>query len=515
MAVFERTHPMIFGGFVVTAVWLLDSDLLHAADKAPVPSADAQNAALALVKDVYGEEYTNAESSEQKTAVAQKLLQTAKGTTQGTANHYALLRVAWDVATQAGDAKIAMQIAEAITSVYEVNALNAKVATVKTAAGFVRSSTQNSELATVALEMVDEAVASDDYNSATELTGIALAAARKAQDWQLVKRIVAQDKAIEQMAEAYARARKALVTLENDPANSEANQVAGEYFCFVKADWEKGIPMLALGSDEGLKALAVKELRGANSAQEQVALGDAWWDNAQTKADPAKESLMLRAGFWYRQAEPDLGTGLTQVKIERRLAELAALGREEPESPERPPKRVTKKEPRLVPGLVLRLFPMQQVQDDNRYLAHVMPSEFGQPVGPALVIPTSEYKHNKATNAIAFGYLKINVEGDYAFHTRTDFDRGAMYLNAKAENPFRDGELKRATVHLEPGMVPIAIVAWTIFDHVHTYWMPPGAIEPTLIPTPFLFHDPNQPVPLVVEKPDGKGHLPKETAPPK
>ena len=511
----QRIHSIILCGFLVTAVWYLAGDPVRAAGKVPIPSGAALDEALKLVKDVYGDEHAKAESSEEKTAFAEKLLQTAKATNQGTANHYALLRVAWDVATQAGDAKVAMQIAEAITSAYEVNVLNAKVATVKTVAGFVRSSTQNTALATVALEVVDEAVASDDYNSATELTGIALAAARKAQDWLLVKRIVARDKAIEQMGEAYAKARKAFVTLENEPANPEANQVAGEYFCFVKADWEKGIPMLALGSDERLKTLAVKELRGANSAQEQVALGDAWWDNAQAKADPEKESLMLRAGFWYRQAEPSLGTGLTQVKIERRLAELAALGREEPESPERPPKKVTKKEPRLAPGLVLRLFPMQQVQDDNRYLAHVMPSEFGQPVGPALVIPTTEYKHNKATNAIAFGYLKIPVEGDYAFETRTDFDRGAMYLNAKAENPFRDCDLKRATVHLEPGMVPIAIVGWTIYDHVHTYWMPPGATEPTLIPTPFLFHDPNQPVPLVVEKPDGKGHLPKETAPPK
>jgi len=506
-------HSIILCGFLVTAVWYLAGVPLHAADKAPVPSAAAQNEALALVKDVYGEEYAKAESSEQKTAFAQKLLQTAKGTNRGTANHYALLRVAWDVATQAGDAKLAMQITDEMASAYEVNALSAKVATVKTTGEFARTSTQNTALATVALEVVDEAVAGDDYDNATELTEIAVAAARKARDWQLVKQIVARGKEVKEIAEAHAKTQEALATLENEPTNPNANQVAGEYFCFVKGDWEKGIPMLALGSDEALKALAVKELKGANSAQAQVVLGDAWWDLAQTKADPEKESLMLRAGFWYRQAEPNLATGLNRVKIEKRLAELATRGRVEPESPRRPPKRVASKPPRLAPGLVLRVFAKQHVQDGNRYVAHVMPSEFGQPAGPPRIIATSDYNHDASTNAIAFGYLKINVEGDYTFQTRTGFDRAALYLNAKAVNPFRDGETKRATVHLEPGMVPIAIVGWTIYGHVRAHWMPPGITEPTLIPTPFLFHHPNQPVPVVVEKPDGKGHLPAQTAP--
>jgi len=130
-----------------------------------------------------------------------------------------------------------------------------------------------------------------------------------------------------------------------------------------------------------------------------------------------------------------------------------------------------------------------------------------------LIIATSEYKHDVSTNAIAFGYLRIDVAGDYTFETSTGYDRAALYLDAKAVNPFRDGEAKQATVHLEPGMVPIAIVGWTIYDHVRTRWLPPGATEPTLIPTPFLFHDPNQPIPSLVQNPDGKGHLPAEVTP--
>ncbi|MBC8872574.1 MAG: hypothetical protein H8E44_24330 [Planctomycetes bacterium] len=312
----QRIHSIVVWGALVTGIWLLHGRPVHADDKPPIPSGAALDEALKLVKDVYGDEHAKAESSEEKTAFAEKLLQTAKATNQGAANHYALLRVAWDVATQAGDAKLAMHITDQIAGVYEVNALGARVATVKTTVGFVRSSTQRTALAAVALELVREAVAHDDYESAAELTEIALAAARKARDWQLVKRIADRAKEVKEAADAYGRVRKVLATLENDPADADANQVAGEYSCFVKGDWKKGIPMLALGSDEALKVLAQKELKGAGSPEEQAELGDGWWDMAQTRQGGQRETLLLHAGRWYREAKPGLSSALTLDKIE-------------------------------------------------------------------------------------------------------------------------------------------------------------------------------------------------------
>jgi hypothetical protein len=327
MAALRRTRLIIFWCALVTAQWIFNSAVLRAADKAPVPAAEAQNAALKLVKDVYGEEYAKAESPEQKTALAQKLLETAKGTNGGTANHYALLRVAWDVATQAGDAKLAMQITDEIAGVYEVNALSAKVATVKTTDGFVRTSKQRMALATIALELAEEAAAGDDYHSAEELASIGIAAARKAQDWGLVKETVAREKQIKQAAEAYAKIQAVLATLEANPTDPAANQAAGEYFCFVKGDWGKGIPMLALGNDEAFRALAQKDLKRAGTPEEQVELGDGWWDLAQANEGKRREILLLRAGSWYGAAKAGALSGLTLAKVEKRLKEIEKDGR--------------------------------------------------------------------------------------------------------------------------------------------------------------------------------------------
>ena len=151
MSWLQPIYPVVFAGWLVMAVSWFGGGPLHAADKAPVPSLDARNVASALVKDVYGEEYAKAGSSEQKAAIAPMMLQAAKDVQRGTANQYELLRTAWDLATQAGDATLAIQITDQIASVFAVDASGAKLATIKTTDRLARSSPQRAALATVAL----------------------------------------------------------------------------------------------------------------------------------------------------------------------------------------------------------------------------------------------------------------------------------------------------------------------------------------------------------------------------
>ena len=323
MATPQLTHLIIFCGSLVTTIWLVAGEPLPAADKFPVPSAAAQNEALKLIEGIYADEHGKAQSPEEKTAFAEKLLQTTKETSWGTANHYALLRVAWDVATQGGDVKLAMQISDRIARLYDVNAFIARAATVKKTAESARSSSQNTALAMTALELVDEAVAGDTYDAATELTTIALAAARKARDGQLVKQIVARSKVVAEMAEAHVQVQTALSTLADDPTDPHANQAAGEYYCFVKGDWGKGIPMLALGSDVALRTLAVQDLKGTSSAKEQAELGDQWWQRSESSQDPQlADRLRSRAASWYRASVGRLA-GLDKIRVQKRLNAIA------------------------------------------------------------------------------------------------------------------------------------------------------------------------------------------------
>ena len=147
----------------------------------------------------------------------------------------------------------------------------------------------------------------------------------------LVKELAAKADDLKKQQASSEEYRRALAVMENDPAEPAANLAAGRYLCLVKGDWERGVPMLALGSDAALKAVAIMELRGANSAEQQAAIGNAWWDAAETRQGEERDMLRLRAGLWYRQAESKLG-GLAALKIKQRMEEISKLGREIPEA---------------------------------------------------------------------------------------------------------------------------------------------------------------------------------------
>jgi hypothetical protein len=500
--------PLVVG----LSLYALPSEL-RAQQRAPVPDASAQDTSRKAATEIYGGRFRQVKTTAEKIALAAEMIEAAAKVEKGSADQYVLLKIASDVSSGAGDAPTALQAIEKLAECFDVPTAKLIGETLSTAARNASTSNQQKTLGEAVLGMADAIADEEEFELVLSLCEAARSSAQKARQYALAKDLTAKIEEIKKRQSAAQEYRAAWAVLDKNPTEPAANLAAGRYECFVMGKWDTGVAKLALGSDGALKEVAIKDLREANSAEGQAAIGDAWWTLAETNQGSEQDMLRLRAGFWYRQAEPNL-TGLIALKVKQRLEELGKLGRDVPEPPRVTLRdRVVSKPLRLASGLVLRVFPRQPAQDDNRYVAHVSPSQFGPPIGPPLLIPTSEYKHDVSTNAIAFGYLKIDVAGDYTFRTVTGYDRAALYLNAKEVNAFRDGETKQTTVPLDPGMVPIAVVGWTMYEHVETHWLPPGATEPTLIPTAFLFHDPNQPVPSLVEKPDGKGHLLAETMP--
>jgi len=97
--------------FVAMGILLANRFPLVAQELAPVPSDAAQQAAVRLIEEVYGKEHAHAKTSTAKTALANKLLKEA-AESEDLTNRYVLLRVARDMATQAGDAETAVRAVE-------------------------------------------------------------------------------------------------------------------------------------------------------------------------------------------------------------------------------------------------------------------------------------------------------------------------------------------------------------------------------------------------------------------
>lgn len=246
----------------------------------------------------------------------------------GSADQYVLLKIARDVAAGTGDAATALQAAERLLEQFDESAADLIGETLLTAAREATTSAQHKAVAEAALSFAGKLADADQYETALRVCEAARSSAQRAKLYPLAKELTAQIEEIKRQQRLSEEYRKALSTLEDKPTDPEANLAAGRHLCFVKSSWDRGIPMLALGSDTALKAAAIKDLRGAKSAEEQAAIGDAWWDAAETKQGEERDTLRLRAGYWYRQAEPKLAEGLAALKIEQRLEEIAKLGRE-------------------------------------------------------------------------------------------------------------------------------------------------------------------------------------------
>jgi len=311
---------------------------LVAQDLAPVPSDAAQQEVAKLIQEVYAEEHAQTKTSAAKTVLANKLVKEA-AQSQDVTTRYVLLRVARDMATQAGDAETALRAVEELAKSFQVDVFRLKGAAVSQARKSAFSTKQRKAIAEHSLTLIDEALAKDDFMAAKYLGELALDSARKAREGNLTRRVVARNREIADVAEAFEEVKDALQKLEENPTNPEANLTAGKYFGVVKGDWRKAIPMLALGSDNQLKELATIELRGVTDVGGQVALGDGWWDLAETQDGRTKDRLRERAIEWYRLACPKL-SGFAKTRVEKRLDTVDELvaSASKPERLENPPR---------------------------------------------------------------------------------------------------------------------------------------------------------------------------------
>ncbi len=320
------------GDFVrfVLVVAILIARCAYAQQKAPVPDAAALEAAQKAAGELFGARFRSAKTAADKSAVAVEMIEAALRLEDGSADQYVLLKISREIASGAGEVATALQAAEEQAKRFDVPAAKLKAETLLAAAHEAKATAQHKAVAEAALQLVKDWTDAGEVELPLSVCEAGRSAAQKAREFKLVKELAARAGELEKQRKVAQEYRQALAVMEKEPVEPAANLTAGRYLCFVVGDWDRGVPYLALGSDPGLKAVALQELRGAASADAQAAIGDMWWALGETKRGSERDALLLRAGAWYRQAEPRLSGGLAGLKAKQRLTELAKLGREIP-----------------------------------------------------------------------------------------------------------------------------------------------------------------------------------------
>jgi len=141
------------------------------------------------------------------------------------------------------------------------------------------------------------------------------------------------------------RTEKFRKVLEKNPDDTDACLQVGRHLCFVRGQWNEGLPLLAEGKDVNLKQLAEYDLgrqeipsdpksplTGATftfgeDAAPDVVRGDNWWAEAvKWKSSIECRNIINRAAYWYRKAIPKVDDSLKKTLLSRLDKYLKAIG---------------------------------------------------------------------------------------------------------------------------------------------------------------------------------------------
>jgi hypothetical protein len=290
--------------------------------RAPVPDAAKQKEAEKLVRDLFKSDYAKKGQEEQRT-LAKRLLEEARKSQDDRAGVWVLYREAEELSAQAGDIDTAMLAVSRRAELFDVDPLQLRAAALASTAKGVKSAEDAAALAEAHLRHVDELIGADQYDVADKAAAVAVAQAKKANDAGLSARTSTRAKQVGEMKSLFLAQKKVLEKLARDGEDSGANLEMGKYLCFVKGSWELGLRFMVKGSDPALKALAEKELALPQSAADQSALADGWFELGEKDKSPLRKSQLYGHARDIYEAALSSATGLIRAKIEKRLAETS------------------------------------------------------------------------------------------------------------------------------------------------------------------------------------------------
>ena len=218
-------------------------------EKLAVPDEAAQKQAAAMIRETYETGYPAFD----KLGLVYRLLDKAEESKSDPPARFALLQEARKLAVEAGQVELALDVIDCLAGEYQVRAAEAKAEVIEQLAKKIHSLPQRKAMVESALEVMNEAIAEDNVDLARQMGKQASQLVWPTKDRVLVQETVAQNKELEAAAKACAEAKAALAALKDNPRDPDANLVLGKHLCFAKDDWEKGLPMLARGSNAALR----------------------------------------------------------------------------------------------------------------------------------------------------------------------------------------------------------------------------------------------------------------------
>jgi hypothetical protein len=287
-------------------------------DNPHLPSAAEIDRATSQLQGIYEEKSRRAKTPGERAELAQDIF-SKKAATTSAAEQYALLNVAFNLASRGDDAGLLLRIADDLSESFGVDNARILADRLGDITGPVSAASWPSTAARIT-ELIHAQTNQGEFETAEDFVTALASLAKRAKDSKtaascggLRKSIVEKKKA----AERFSALKDVATKADADPKDVLE---FGRLLCFSRADWNAGLPYLRRSGDADLAAMATAELGAANLGA-KIAVADRWGEYA-AKAPPADRTpIREHALAIYNAALPELD-GLDKLKVEEAVDKL-------------------------------------------------------------------------------------------------------------------------------------------------------------------------------------------------
>ena len=246
------------------------------------------------------------------------------------AGMYVLQSAAMRLASEAGDAATLIKAIDQRVGYFEVDAYEENIKRLTEFGQQVISrdpeSVEGQDLLNRSVRVIYAGIADNDFLRASGIARIAFRYTGQERHERIPKLLTRLRVLLGTAKREYDGAVESLQEYRRDPSNAEAAAKFGMFLCFIKGDWDTGLPLLTKGGPATLQEVAALDLAGANNNQERVAIGDVWWELSElARKGSYRQAARDRAVSWYQQAYETMPDSLERIHVKSRMDEAEEL----------------------------------------------------------------------------------------------------------------------------------------------------------------------------------------------
>ncbi|MFT7670805.1 MAG: sulfatase activating formylglycine-generating enzyme [Planctomycetota bacterium] len=322
MKIFARLNSLGFSLLVLTCTVALGSvGLASQLDRSPVPTIELRKEALEELKAAFRAKYKSHDLDSRRMLAAELVNVSERYREDALPDYYAYLDEARKIAMEVQAIETGFAAIDRMGGAFEVDGRTLKVRFVDRIADDVLAEERCAVLSE-ALPLIEECVELEEYGAAVDLLKSLGAFAGSCED-DYVQRTLA---AASYVCDEFEKIERQLGKLEDNPDDASANDRVGQFYCFVRADFATGLPLLEKSGSKKLRLLAAADVAMGESFEEQLLLGEKWLNHAErSKKGNARALSASRAAFWFERSLNGLTAERSKLKAEQHLETALAL----------------------------------------------------------------------------------------------------------------------------------------------------------------------------------------------